>query len=84
MLEAIPFVCILLAYFGSLFWERQETDSEDEIGLKVRRYFVGIYAAAIPLWFLFFYPILSAYPVSGSFYGSHLWLGKLWVLVLPG
>ena len=79
MLEAIPFVCILLAYFGSLLWEKQESDGEDEVGLKLRRTMIGIYAAAIPLWFLFFYPILSAYPVPGSFYGAHLWLGRLWV-----
>ena len=81
MLEAIPFVCVLLSYFGCLLWEKQAVDGDErgDLDLNIRRVLLGLYAAAIPLWFLFFYPILSAYPVSGSFYGAHLWLGKLWV-----
>jgi dolichyl-phosphate-mannose--protein O-mannosyl transferase len=77
MLESIPFVCILLAALGCLLWHRQESD--DGISLQLRRIVVGGWGVGTVLWFLFWYPLLSAYPISGKFFDAHLWLGKLWV-----
>jgi dolichyl-phosphate-mannose-protein mannosyltransferase len=68
LFEAIPFVCIALAWFGVVLWHK---------GGYWRS--VGIYAGLVVLWWLFFYPLLSNYPVSMPYYGKHLWMGKLWV-----
>ncbi|MGC4046195.1 MAG: phospholipid carrier-dependent glycosyltransferase [Armatimonas sp.] len=77
MLEGIPFVCILLSALGCLLWQRQEND--DTGALRLRRAIVGGYGAMIVVWFVFWYPLLSAYPVTGKFFDLHLWLGRLWV-----
>jgi dolichyl-phosphate-mannose-protein mannosyltransferase len=67
LFEAIPFVCIGLAWFGVLLWQKGG-------------YWKGViaYAVLTVLWWLFFYPLLSAYPVTMQFYGQHLWMGRLW------
>jgi dolichyl-phosphate-mannose--protein O-mannosyl transferase len=77
MLEAIPFVCILLATLGYLIWQKQEQDNNES--LRLRRIVLGGYGSLTVLWFVFWYPLLSAYPVSGKFFDLHLWLGRLWV-----
>jgi dolichyl-phosphate-mannose-protein mannosyltransferase len=77
MLEAIPFVCILLAALGCLLWQKQETDDSGSVNL--RRLVVGGWGVLTVGWFVFWYPLLSNYPVSGKFFDMHLWLGKLWV-----
>lgn len=77
MLEGIPFVCILLAALGCLLWQHQESDDKESLGL--RRFIVGSYGVMILVWFVFWYPLLSAYKVSNKFFDMHLWLGRLWV-----
>jgi dolichyl-phosphate-mannose-protein mannosyltransferase len=77
MLEAIPFVCILLSALGYLLWQKQEAD--DDGSLSLRRFVVGSYGILTVAWFCFWYPLLSAYPVTGKFFDMHLWLGRLWV-----
>ncbi len=77
MLEAIPFVCILLAALGCLLWQKQESDDSGSVNL--RRLVVGGWGVLTVGWFLFWYPLLSNYPVSGKFFDMHLWLGKLWI-----
>jgi dolichyl-phosphate-mannose-protein mannosyltransferase len=68
LLEAIPFVCIGLAWFGVLLWQR---------GGSWRN--VALYPILVVAWWIFFYPLLSAYPIPSSYYGQHLWMGKLWI-----
>jgi hypothetical protein len=34
---------------------------------------------ALVAWFIFYYPLLSAYPISDWYYNQHLWLGRAWV-----
>lgn len=67
--ESIPFVCLGMAYLGSRLWY-----SEDEN----RRTFASCYATLIVAWFIFWYPLLSAFPVSDRYYELHLWLGRTW------
>jgi dolichyl-phosphate-mannose--protein O-mannosyl transferase len=74
--ECIPFACIALAYLG---WRMWVSESGSPAARRLRRIFVGGYAVAIAAWFIFYYPLLSAYPISDWYYNQHLWLGRAWV-----
>jgi hypothetical protein len=74
--ECIPFACIALAYIGVRMWTAEyATESARRIG----RGFVVAYATAAVAWFIFYYPLLSGFPISEWYYGQHLWLGNAWV-----
>jgi dolichyl-phosphate-mannose--protein O-mannosyl transferase len=74
--ECIPFACIALAYLG---WRMWVSESGSLATRRLRRVFVGGYAVALGAWFIFYYPLLSAYPISDWYYNQHLWLGRAWV-----
>ena len=74
--ECIPFACIALAYLG---WRMWVSESGSFATRRLRRVFVAGYASALVGWFLFYYPLLSAHPVSEWYYGQHLWLGRSWI-----
>ena len=74
--ECIPFACIALAYIG---WRMWVSPVGSPATLLLRRLFVVGYATALVGWFIFYYPLLSAYPISEWYYGQHLWLGRSWV-----
>jgi dolichyl-phosphate-mannose--protein O-mannosyl transferase len=74
--ECIPFACVALAYLGWRIWV---SESGSPRARRLRRVFVAGYAVALVAWFLFYYPLLSAYPISEWYYGQHLWLGRNWV-----
>jgi dolichyl-phosphate-mannose--protein O-mannosyl transferase len=74
--ECIPFACIGLAYLG---WRMWISDSGSLATRRLRRVFVTVYGVALVGWFIFYYPLLSAYPISEWYYGQHLWLGRSWV-----
>ncbi|MBC8102735.1 MAG: phospholipid carrier-dependent glycosyltransferase [Cytophagales bacterium] len=74
--ECIPFACIALAYLG---WRLWISEADGPSARRLRRLFVAGYGAALVAWFLFYYPLLAAYPVSDQYYGLHLWLGRAWV-----
>ena len=69
LFEAIPFVCIGLAWFGTLLWNRGGAWRTGVI------FYIGVIIA----WWIFFYPLLSALPIPLSYYEKHLWMGRLWV-----
>ena len=74
--ECIPFACVAIAYFGYRLWTSEAGGPDAQ---RVRRSIVAAYAAGVVLWFIFYYPLLSAYPISEWYYGQHLWLGRQWV-----
>jgi dolichyl-phosphate-mannose--protein O-mannosyl transferase len=61
--ECIPFACIALAYLG---WRMWTSESGSFATRRLRRVFVAGYAAVLAGWFLFYYPLLSAYPVPNG------------------
>jgi dolichyl-phosphate-mannose--protein O-mannosyl transferase len=76
-LECIPFACLAIAYVGYRIWFSTSCGREWQ---RIHRGAVVAYAAAVILWAVFYYPLLSAYPVSGWFYSQHLlWRGNGWV-----
>ena len=70
--EAVPFICIALAYLGWRLWQAGKSQPS-------ARRFVIVYASAVGTWFLFYYPLLSAYPVSDLYFRLHLWLDRIWI-----
>ncbi len=89
LFEAIPFVCIALAYFMVTLWcgERGKAtdggENNKENGPPGNREhwrtFVLSYLQAHLLWFIFYYPLLSAYPIPGRYSQMHFWLGRIWI-----
>jgi dolichyl-phosphate-mannose--protein O-mannosyl transferase len=68
--ESIPYACLALAYLGCRLWYS---------GDEGRRTFASCYAVLIVGWFVFYYPLLSAYPIRERYYEMHLWLGRPWI-----
>ena len=68
--ESIPFVCIALSYLLWRLWTSPD---------KSQRVFAALYVAAVVIWAILFYPLLSAYPISDGYYQWHLWLGRAWI-----
>jgi dolichyl-phosphate-mannose-protein mannosyltransferase len=68
--ESIPFACLALAYLACRLWDT---------GNVYVRLAVGVYAALAVAWFVFYYPLLSAYPISDAYYGAHLWFRPGWI-----
>jgi hypothetical protein len=88
MFETIPFACIALAYIGYVFWhgapEEAQTDPSEAVqrqrgGQRLRRGLVIAHAALIVGWFIFYYPLLSASPISWDYYNRHIWFGRSWI-----
>ncbi len=46
---------------------------------KGRRIIVGIWGGLIVAWFLFFYPLLAAWPIPWDLYNAHIWFGRAWI-----
>ena len=67
--ESIPYACIALAYGGWRIWDA---------GLAWPRRAVLLYAVLVFAWFVFYYPLLSGYPISEGYYQSHVWMGPAW------
>ena len=67
--ESIPYACLALAFLGWRLWER---------GGQWGRAIVGVLAFLAVVWAIFFYPLLSAYPISSDFYQRHMWTGH-WI-----
>jgi dolichyl-phosphate-mannose--protein O-mannosyl transferase len=40
---------------------------------------VIVVAAAIAVWFIFYYPLLTGAPIPWSFYNLHLWYNRAWI-----
>jgi dolichyl-phosphate-mannose--protein O-mannosyl transferase len=88
MFEVIPFVCIAVAYFMVTLWSgRVEThggsdDLRGDIPEEKRepwRTIVLSYLTAALLWFVFYYPMLTAYPISTRYSQLHFWLDRIWI-----
>jgi Gpi18-like mannosyltransferase len=88
MFETIPFACIALAYIGYVFWhgapeaaqaDPSETAPRQLGGQRLRRGLVIAHAVLVVGWFLFYYPLLSASPISWDFYNRHIWFGRSWI-----
>jgi dolichyl-phosphate-mannose--protein O-mannosyl transferase len=68
--EAIPFVCIAMAYLGWRLWQTEDP--------RAHR-FVRFTAIATGAWFFFYYPLLSAQPIPDWYFQWHLWLDRIWI-----
>jgi Gpi18-like mannosyltransferase len=94
MLETIPFACIAIAYIVYICWygdssvSRPHTpDTVAPAGQLIRwmysygarRTFVILYGIAVALWFIFYYPLLSAWCISWPYYNWHVWFGRAWI-----
>ncbi|MEB3195578.1 MAG: phospholipid carrier-dependent glycosyltransferase [Candidatus Sericytochromatia bacterium] len=44
-----------------------------------RRAAVTVFAGVAISWFIYYYPLLSALPVSWDFYHGHVWFGRVWI-----
>lgn len=88
--EVMPFVCVALACFLVTLWSgvtdgRAEADGahkSDELPAEKReqwRTVVLSYLTAVLLWFVFYYPMLSAYPIPVRYSQMHFWLDRIWI-----
>ncbi len=89
LFEAIPFVCIALAYFLVTLWQPGKKKiiginrylgelSHDE-NHGQWRIVVASYLLAVLIWFVFYYPMLTAAPITGNYSERHFWLGRIWI-----
>ncbi|HBN09611.1 MAG TPA: hypothetical protein DD435_13485 [Cyanobacteria bacterium UBA8530] len=65
MFEAIPFMVLAIAFIVDWLWER-----EKKIAVS--------YLVLVACLFLFFYPMLTAFPMTWEFYRLHIWM-PTWV-----
>ncbi len=89
LFEVIPFVCIAIAYFMVTLWDeggaerrKERLASNDDIPAEREeqwRVIVGSYLLAAVAWFIFYYPMLTAYPIAGAYSSMHFWLGRIWI-----
>jgi hypothetical protein len=40
---------------------------------------VAIHIALIALWFVFYYPLLAAWPIPWNYYNWHIWFSRAWI-----
>lgn len=69
-LESIPFVCVALAYFLFRLWHSSE---------ERYRLIASTYLSLAIGWLIYYYPVLTAFPISPRYFQGHLWLGKPWI-----
>jgi Gpi18-like mannosyltransferase len=92
MFETIPFLCIILAYlFYQLWYGEAEAPAaveggEGEVAVvkpalsqKQQRAIVVVHVALIVGWFIFYYPLLAAWPIPWSYYNLHIWFSRAWI-----
>ncbi|MBC8139479.1 MAG: phospholipid carrier-dependent glycosyltransferase [Fibrella sp.] len=89
LFEAIPFVCISLAYFMVTLWagngEKNTHKNRHLYGdvpaenREQWRTVVLSYLTATVLWFVFYYPMLTAYQIPGRYSQMHFWLERIWI-----
>ena len=68
--ESIPFACIALAYFLYRMWYSSE---------EKYRLMASTYLSFVVGWLIYYYPLLTGFPVSPRYFQGHLWLGKPWI-----
>ena len=71
--ESIPYACLAIAFLLVRLWEIPAARKNPIVG-KISHAAVIFYCTAVVVWFAFYYPVLSGYPISDS-YESHL---SLW------
>jgi dolichyl-phosphate-mannose--protein O-mannosyl transferase len=64
----VPFMIFAIVYGLNILWYKNNK----------YKYIVVAYFAAVVLLFVYFYPLLSAYPVSSQFTDAHKWLSS-WI-----
>ncbi|MBC8143347.1 MAG: phospholipid carrier-dependent glycosyltransferase [Armatimonadetes bacterium] len=81
LFEIIPFVCIGLAYFLITLWNGVGKEKYGTNKPFVAYYRIGVaaYAGLMVGWFIFYYPLLSAFPIPGWYSGWHFWLKLIWI-----
>ena len=43
------------------------------------RTIVGVHVSLIVLWFIFYYPLLAAWPIPWPYYNWHIWFSRAWI-----
>jgi dolichyl-phosphate-mannose-protein mannosyltransferase len=76
ILESIPWACLALAYLGHRILTEKSASRAEEF---LRWGIVGGYALLLVGWFIFYYPLLSAYPIADEYFRRHLWMGDRWI-----
>lgn len=89
LFETIPFVCIAIAYFMVTLWcgsSRETTKGSKGLSKDIPaekrelwRTVVLSYLLATLLWFIFYYPMLTAYPIPVRYSQLHFWLDRIWI-----
>jgi dolichyl-phosphate-mannose--protein O-mannosyl transferase len=74
----IPLICLCNAIVLQQVW-KWASQREDDGGKWLGGIAVGAYVLAVVGAFVFFYPILSAYPISWHDWHQRMWIDK-WVL----
>ena len=79
-LTTIPFACIALAGIGGAWWRGVGVAGGPAAleGAAARVVVCGFAVAAVA-WFAFYYPLLSAWPVSETVLKTHVWFGDAWL-----
>ena len=72
----IPLVILCNVIVLQRIWNARSTDRQSVI---YQRLGVGLYACAVVLAFIYFYPILAGIPIRWNQWWAHMWLGSHWV-----
>ncbi|MDB5098704.1 MAG: hypothetical protein JWM80_3125 [Cyanobacteria bacterium RYN_339] len=87
MFETIPFLCIALAYIFYMMWNGQSVDPEPAaegapaplFTQQQMRTLVSFHVGLIVCWFIFYYPLLAAWPIPWNYYNWHIWFSRAWI-----
>ena len=61
--ESIPYACIAIAFLLVRIWDIRDAN-KNGIVRKTVRWCVVLYCTAVVLWFAWYYPVLSGYPIT--------------------
>jgi dolichyl-phosphate-mannose--protein O-mannosyl transferase len=89
MFETIPFLCIALAYIFYQMWYGESVDPQPVaegavatpplLTQRQMRMIVTVHVALIVAWFIFYYPLLAAWPIPWPYYNWHIWFSRAWI-----
>ena len=49
------------------------------MSVKSQRRLVIVYGSMIVAWFIFYYPLLAAWPIPWDYYNAHIWFSRAWI-----
>ncbi len=79
-LTAIPFACVALVAIGRAWWRGEGlSGGPAPLAPAAARAVVGAFALAAVVWFAFYYPVLTGWPIPEAALKARVWFGPAWL-----